>query len=172
MADENQQQATPRKRAPRKKPTDTPDKADETVNDGPEVGEPDPSAPSRDVVTATRHVVADSEADDDTATESPRVGQADLNRLTIGQLFLHTGSRDVVVPLDGDSAARMMSVFAGTGQRRRMRDLIDPAASNMANLWLAVDLNEVVAISWIPGLPSPTDRVMTVDPSVPDAMVP
>lgn len=106
----------------------------------------------------------------ETTTPSHPKSRAELNRLELGQLYLHTVSRDVVVPLDGESAARVMAVFAGTGRRSVMRDVMSPALSNMGNLWLAVDLREVVAISWIPRLPSTADRVMTVDPPVPEAL--
>lgn len=165
MADEKEQ-PTPKKRAPRKKPTE-PARAESTS-----AGAVESSESGREVMTTSSHGAATTDpdsGDETTATSRPRT-RAELNRLEFGQLYLHTVSRDVVVPLDGDAAARVMAVFAGTGRRSVMRDLMSPLLSDMGNLWLAVDLREVVAISWIPGLPSTGDRVMTVDPSVPETL--
>lgn len=166
----NEKKPTAQKRAPRKKPATTkpgepaeaeaPDVADETATVGREVM----TTASRGVDTAT----AESTAGPDAAA-GPVPNQRDLNRAEFGQLFLHTRSRDIAVILDGDAAARVMSVFAGTGSRVAMRDLVHPELANMRDLWVSIDLHEVVALSWIPGLPSRADRVVTVDPPAPDA---
>lgn len=162
----NEKEPTPRKRAPRKKPATTkpaeaegPDVADETSTVGREVM----TTASRDIDTTGKPT-----AGPDTAS-GPAPTQRDLNRAEVGQLYLHTRSRDIAVILDGDAAARVMSVFAGTGRRAAMRDLVHPELANMLNLWVSIDLHEVVALSWIPGLPSRADHVMTVDPPAPDA---
>jgi hypothetical protein len=172
MADEKDQPA-PKTRAPRKKPAAAAAKSsDPTSADSSSAGAVESSESGREVMTTTSQEVATTDPDSrgDTTTERRPRTRVELNRLEFGQLYLHTVARDVVVPLDGDSAARVMAVFAGTGQRRVMRDLMSPLLSDMGNLWLAVDLREVVAISWIPGLPSTGDRVMTVDPAVPEAL--
>lgn len=172
MANETDQ-PTPKKRAPRKKPAAAPAKSPEpTSAESTPAGGIESSESGREVMTTSSQEAATTDpdaGDETTATSRPRT-RAELNRLEFGQLYLHTVSRDVVVPLDGDAAARVMAVFAGTGRRSVMRDLMSPLLSDMGNLWLAVDLREVVAISWIPGLPSTGDRVMTVDPLVPEAL--
>lgn len=171
MADEKEQ-PTPKKRAPRKKPSAAAAKPAEPTSAESASAAVESSETGREVMTTSSHEAATTDpdsGDETTATSRPRT-RAELNRLEFGQLYLHTVSRDVVVPLDGDAAARVMAVFAGTGRRSVMRDLMSPLLSDMGNLWLAVDLREVVAISWIPGLPSTGDRVMTVDPSVPEAL--
>lgn len=166
----NEKEPTPRKRAPRKKPAPTkpveaaeaevPDVAGETSSAGREVM----TTTSRDVDTT----VGEPTAGPDTAAGHVPT-QRDLNRAEVGQLYLHTRSRDIAVILGGDAAARVMSMFAGTGRRAAMRDLVHPELANMLNLWVSIDLREVVALSWIPGLPSRADHVMTVDPPAPDA---
>lgn len=172
MADEKEQ-PTPKKRAPRKKPTATAAKsAGSTSAESTSAEEIESSGTGREVMTTSSQELATTNpasGDETSATSRPQT-RAELNRLEFGQLYLHTVSRDVVVPVDGDAAARVIAVFAGTGRRSVMRDLMSPALSDMGNLWLAVDLREVVAISWIPGLPSTGDRVMTVDPSLPEAL--
>lgn len=172
MADEKEH-PTPKKRAPRKKPTATAAKPTDPTNvEGTSVEETDSSETGREVMTTSSQEAAttDPSSGAEPSTERRPQTRAELNRLKFGQLYLHTVTRDVVVLLDGESAARVMAVFAGTGRRSVMRDVMSPALSDMANLWLAVDLREVVAISWIPGLPSTADRVMTVDPPVPEAL--
>lgn len=172
MADEKDQ-PTPKKRAPRKKPSATAAKPVEpTSAESTSVEAAAGSETGREVMTTSSQEVATTDPDSEaepTPGSRPQT-RAELNRLEFGQLYLHTVSRDVVVALDGDAAARVMAVFAGTGRRGVMRDLMSPLLSDMGNLWLAVDLREVVAISWIPGLPSTGDRVMTVDPAVPEAL--
>lgn len=172
MADEKDQ-PTPKKRSPRKKPAPAAASSTEpTSAESASTAAVESSESGREVMTASSQEAATTDpdsGDETTATSRPRT-RAELNRLEFGQLYLHTVSRDVVVPLDGDAAARVMAVFAGTGRRSVMRDLMSPLLSDMGNLWLAVDLREVVAISWIPGLPSTGDRVMTVDPSVPETL--
>lgn len=167
----NEKEPTPRKRAPRKKPAPAkpaeptealaPDVADETATVGREVM----TTASRDVDTTT---VAPAAGPD--AAAGPVPNQRDLNRAEVGQLYLHTRSRDIAVILDGEAAARVMAVFAGTGRRLAMRDMVHPELANTRNLWVSIDLHEVVALSWVPGLPSRAERVMTVDPPVPEAM--
>lgn len=174
MADENQQ-STPRKRAPRKKVVNKLEtSAEPAESDDAILTAADGSESGGEVMTATSQEVATSDGPgSDLSPESLREATVqEVNRIRIGQLVLHARERDITVVLDGDSAARVMSVFAGTGRRREMWDLMSPELSNMANLWVSVDLREVVAISWFPGLPSPADQVMTVDPPVPDALVP
>lgn len=170
---EEKEQPTPKKRAPRKKPSATAAESPEpTSAESTPAGALENSETGREVMTTSSQELAatDPSSGDEPSTERRPQTRVERNRLEFGQLYLHTVSRDVVVPLDGDSAARVMAVFAGTGQRRVMRDLMSPLLSDMGNLWLAVDLREVVAISWIPGLPSTGDRVMTVDPSVPESL--
>lgn len=172
MADEKDQ-PTPKKRAPRKKlAAAAASSAEPTSAESSSAGAVESTETGREVMTTSSQELATTAPDSEgeTTATSRTQTRAELNRLEFGQLYLHTVSRDVVVPVDGDAAARVMAVFAGTGRRSVMRDLMSPLLSDMSNLWLAVDLREVVAISWIPGLPSSGDRVMTVDPAVPEAL--
>lgn len=172
MADEKDQ-PTSKKRAPRTKPPAAAAKSTEpTSAESSSAGAVESTETGREIMTTSSQEAATTAPDsrgEPSAERRPQT-RAELNRLEFGQLYIHTVSRDVVVPLDGDAAARVMAVFAGTGRRSVMRDVMSPALSDMGNLWLAVDLREVVALSWIPGLPSTGDRVMTVDPAVPEAL--
>ena len=171
MADEKEQ-PTPRKRAPRKKPPAVTDADAVAEAEASSVAEENNESTGREVVTATSVLesAAAEPAAETAEAPQPEVTQRDLNRTVLGALTLHTPTRDVVVVLDGESAARVMAVFAGTVRRHSMQDLMHPAASEMRHLWLSVDLSDVVALSWMPGLPTGGERVMTVDPPVPEAM--
>jgi len=91
-----------------------------------------------------------------------------VNRMTAGELVLHFAERDVAIVSDGETAARVLAVFAGTGQRRLLQDRIIPGESLMTNMWASLDLSRLLAVSWLPGLPSQATQRMTVDPPRPD----
>jgi hypothetical protein len=86
------------------------------------------------------------------------------NLITPGQLTLHYPSRDVTVLLDGDAAMRLLTMFS---QRREggLADLLDPDMSEAAAGWVVLDLDEPLAMSWLPGLPSKRPRT-AIDPAV------
>lgn len=90
------------------------------------------------------------------------------NKLTVGEFTVHYAARDVTIALDGHTAARVMSVYAGVSSRRHTQDLIHPEVSRMRNnVWATVSLDGALAMSWNPGPPSSTPRTMTVDPPAP-----
>jgi hypothetical protein len=83
---------------------------------------------------------------------------------TLGELTLHFPSRDVVLLVDGRAAATAMDLFS----RRKTRppEPFIPGRSSMRNSWFAADLNEALALSWWPGLPSRPARTV-IDPVAP-----
>jgi hypothetical protein len=86
------------------------------------------------------------------------------NLTTLGQLTLHYPSRDVTVLLDGDAALRLLTMFS---QRREggLADPLDPEMSEAAAGWVVLDLDEPLAMSWLPGLPGKRPRT-SIDPAV------
>jgi hypothetical protein len=82
---------------------------------------------------------------------------------TFGQLIVHFAARDVTTMLDGATAMRVLQMF----QRRREGALGDEIRrSSAGNLWFVFDIDEPLAISWIPGLPGQHPRT-AVDPAPP-----
>lgn len=164
MADE-ENKTTPRKRAPRKKLAETPENP---LDPGSE-SEPDPAEGGILVMTASSRL-EDSERSVDTAEAvQPELGHGAPGPV-IGQLVVHASTRDISIPLDGESTSRVMAVFAGTRFRRDLEDVMVVGLAEMRHLWASIDLAKVIALSWIPALPSASDRVMTVDPPLPDAL--
>lgn len=161
MADDDK--TTTRKRPARKKapaakpPADTSTSPEETPT-----AQPAPDARS-EVMTTEAPVPATVEPTDDAESEPDREQR---NRVTYGELMVHYPERDVTLVLDGHTAAKVMSVHAGTGSRRRLQDLLHPAVSNMGNLWASIDIDRALAMSWYPGLGT-TSTKMTVDPPKP-----
>jgi hypothetical protein len=90
-----------------------------------------------------------------------------VNRVTLGELVLHYPTRDVVLALDGATAARVVAAFAKPERRRHLQDTLDTTSSSMRNLWATFDLDSLLAVSWLPGLPSKASKRMTVDPPSP-----
>lgn len=144
--------------------------------------EPDATPPQHDETGAVGSAVDDSEGTDAAPNseaanaEGPEGFGADpvargvverLNQAILGELVLHYSERDVTVVVDGNSASKVMAVFTGTGSRLALQDPIQPGEANMGNLWTAFDLERLLAVTWIPGLPKPGGRTMTVDPPAP-----
>lgn len=95
---------------------------------------------------------------------TPSVSVAVANRAVLGQLVLHYPVRDVTVLLDGEAAIRVLTMFA----RRReggFGDVLNPLMSSGASGWVVLDLQEPLAMSWLPGLPARAPRT-AVDPAV------
>lgn len=86
-----------------------------------------------------------------------------INRAVLGQLVLHYESRDVTVVLDGDAGLRVMTTFANR-KDERWADTLHPEESWALSGWLVLDLQEPLAMSWLPGLPARVPRT-TVDPA-------
>lgn len=90
----------------------------------------------------------------------------ELNQGLLGQLVLHYPSRDVTVFLDGDAALRVMRAHQ-LRDPRGLGDRLRPMTSTAAAGWLTLDVEEPLAMSWLPGLPARQER-MSVDPLAPD----
>jgi hypothetical protein len=84
----------------------------------------------------------------------------------LGYLSVSYTSRNVNYVVDGSCAARVMAVFAGN-LSRHAQDLMLPGVADMNNLWVTLSLDDVLGMSWMPGLPSAQPRTMTVDPPPP-----
>lgn len=91
------------------------------------------------------------------------------NQATLGELTLSYPARDVVLVLDGLTAARVIAAFADPTRRARLQDQLDTASSSMLNLWASFDLDQLLAVSWMPQLPTRATSRMTVDPPNPHA---
>jgi len=83
--------------------------------------------------------------DEDMDRSSARV----VNQWVPGVVVLHYPSRDVRVPLDGDSALRLLTMFSRR-QSQRFADLLDPDESSATSAWLVLDVEEPLAMSWLP----------------------
>lgn len=106
---------------------------------------------------------------DELGEPSPISSMEGVNRRVIGTLTLHYSTRDVRVPMDGDSAMRLLTMFR---QRRDGGHGDEISTQSFAgNGWLVLDLSEPLAMSWWPQMP-PTPRT-ALDPIVwPDATNP
>ncbi|HEX7095179.1 MAG TPA: hypothetical protein VF183_04815 [Acidimicrobiales bacterium] len=90
-----------------------------------------------------------------------RYSVADMNRGVVGELIVHFATREARFVVDGEAALRILALYS-----RGDLSLIDhahPDESNARNMWLALDLDRVLAISWIPGLRDGRVRA-TIDP--------
>ena len=154
---------TTRKRTPRKKSPATKPPADQATTPPDPDSAKQPPAANREVMTTEAAAPATTAPDGDTQHAPDR---EQLNRFTYGELVVHYPERDVTFVLDGHTAAKVMSVHAGTGSRRRLQDPLAPDESNMANLWASIDIDRPLAMSWYPGLGAPSMK-MTVDPPKP-----
>ena len=88
-------------------------------------------------------------------------GPAHVGGVVLGHLVLHCPSRDIVLPMDGASAMRIMTIYALRG-RVSLGDHIGPGSSP-EDAWFVLDVEEAVAMSWLPGLPSRRPRT-AIDP--------
>ncbi|MDA8063853.1 MAG: hypothetical protein M0T80_15750 [Actinomycetota bacterium] len=129
--------------------------------------EPDEPAEADDgALEAPAAIPEGDDTPDDAPDEEavPPVSVAVVNRGVLGQLVLHYPDRDVTVLLDGEAAIRVLTMFA----RRReggLGDVLNPTLSSAASGWVVLDLQEPLALSWLPGLPSRAPRT-AVDPAV------
>jgi hypothetical protein len=80
----------------------------------------------------------------------------------IGQLQVHTRQRTYTLALDGDAAIRLLSAFR-TGEYWK-GDLLSSYTSSAEAAWAVVDLDEVVAMYWFPGLPGRKPARIAIDP--------
>lgn len=104
----------------------------------------------------------------DAADELERLlGTVTANQLTLGEVTLSYPARDVVLVLDGVTAARVIAAFADPARRTRLQDRLDTATSSMRTMWASFDLDQLLAVSWMPQLPTRAASRMTVDPPSP-----
>lgn len=172
MADEIQPKPTVKKRGARNKPTDpSPGPEAPTAETATESDPPEPGTTRREVFSARSEVESASAGGEtlDAALDALQ-SIADRNRERFGQLVVHYPERDVTITLDGASAARVMAVHAGVGSRLRYQDPLIPGLADMENLWASIDLDQALAMSWFPMLPTGAGRKMTIDPAVPEEL--
>lgn len=85
----------------------------------------------------------------------------EINMGLAGVLSLHYQARDVRIPVDGDSAMRILTMFK-TGSDERWKDDLDPRWSSAASGWVVLDIQQLLAMSYYPQTP-PRGRT-AVDP--------
>lgn len=108
-------------------------------------------------------------ADDGDGAERHGLGAWDRcarNRRIAGQLIFHHRVRDIVAPADGDAAMRVIGWFC----REELIPVADFLAARNANAghgWTAMDLTEVVGVTWVPGTLAGGERIV-FDPVVAD----
>ena len=115
----------------------------------------------------------DDAFDDDplaAAVASSRLTLSAVNAARLGTLVLHFAARDVTVLVDGDAALRLLEIYRQRGQRSAVEQYaegLDPVNSSAEVGWVVTDpaSDDLLAVSWIPGLPSKPPRV-AVDPDV------
>lgn len=90
--------------------------------------------------------------------------QRDRNRLVYGRVVVHFPERDVEFVLDGDAALRLMAIHARR-DRPWMDDRLRPESSKAANLWISLDVQRALAMTWIPTLKERS--LTTIDPEYP-----
>lgn len=85
----------------------------------------------------------------------------------LGVLRLSYAARDVEIVLDGDSALRLLAIYRDRARPRsdQWADAMDPLRSDANNAWVVLDVNDVLAMSWAPGLAQRPPRT-TIDPAV------
>lgn len=91
----------------------------------------------------------------------------EANRSTLGTLTLHLEGRDINVSMDGDAALRLLKMFE-LRDGQALVDHLNPFRFHAAAGWFVLDLDEVKAMSWIPGSVLEPRRT-TVDPAPPQA---
>lgn len=84
------------------------------------------------------------------------------NKATPGTLVLHMKDRDVFTAMDGDAALRVMKMFE-LRDGRVLADAFSPFISSAEAGWFVIDLEDVKAMSWVPGRRSAPPRTV-VDP--------
>jgi hypothetical protein len=102
----------------------------------------------------------DDEGDDQSFLQDFGRGVREENMATIGVLTLHTEARDVRVVIDGDAGMRAIAVFLG---RHEHADKHHLATASARRGWVGFDLDRLVAISWVPGVPK-NDSRFAIDP--------
>lgn len=85
----------------------------------------------------------------------------EINMGLVGVLSLHYPARDVRIPVDGDSAMRILTMFK-TRSDARWKDDLDPRWSSAASGWVVLDLQQLLAMSYYPQTP-PLERT-AIDP--------
>lgn len=125
-------------------------------------------APAREDQPSTALVASPSDAGAAAADRLERtLGTIAENQATLGELTLSYPARDVVLVLDGLTAAKVLAAYADPVKRTRLQDEVDTATSSMRNVWASFDLDQLLAVSWMPGLPTRALSRMTVDPPNP-----
>ena len=76
----------------------------------------------------------------------------EMNMGLSGLLSLHYPARDVRIPVDGDCAMRMLTMFK-TRTDARWHDDLDPRWSSAASGWVVLDLEQLLAMSYYPQRP-------------------
>jgi hypothetical protein len=84
-----------------------------------------------------------------------------INMQQWGVVVLHYPHRDVRVPIDGDAALRLLTMFRDRTDKH-WQDELNPHTSSAKTGWFVLDLNELLCISWTPST-APDPRT-AIDP--------
>ncbi len=97
----------------------------------------------------------------------PPGSAASVDVYKLGTITLHHPERDIVVLMDWGAARRLLKIYE---QRREngLADVLSLSTSRSQSGWVVCDLDEFVAVSWMPGLPKKPART-TIDPVVDQA---
>lgn len=128
-------------------------------------------ASAREEQPSTALVASPSDAEAAADRLERTLGTIAENQATLGELTLSYPARDVVLVLDGLTAAKVLAAYADPVKRTRLQDEVDTATSSMRNVWASFDLDQLLAVSWMPGLPTRALSRMTVDPPNPHSTV-
>ena len=150
----------------------TTDEAPATERSEPDRGEVTDVGGAEDTTDhdAADHDEADPQGDDAEATgyewpstPEPVTDTGWGNTVVVGVLRIHyPGSTIVEVPMDGYTALRALRHFKEG--RRGGGDIIDPEQSSAHNLWAVYSPN-ALAMTWMPGIPTPEPKV-SFDPAM------
>lgn len=81
------------------------------------------------------------------------------NRLVLGRLVASTNRRDLVWPMNGDDAMRIMKVFASRTSKSGWGDQIDPTTSEARHGWIAWHNAKFVAMHWEPDWDATSENI-------------
>ncbi len=169
MADDDKKPAgRPTRKRPARKPAVSAQAAAAEPQAAPGRAE-DTAATGADVGAGALPSVTVTAAVDDAATDRQILDAIDLVQSIhrLGHLDVHYVARTVSYVMDGGCAARVMAVYASRLDRFIAEDPMVPGDANMNNLWVTLSVDQVLGMSWMPGIPPVGPRTMTVDPPPP-----
>ena len=150
-------------------PTGGAEAGERTADDPAPPPEPATGAPDAMTVASSAGTEAAGRGAQGTELSSAWPGRNTANERNtriLGELYVHYADRTVTVPMDADAALRAMTGWR-FGHRRLWEDVLDPEEAPGSVPWAAISLENVLAMMWLPGLPSERrPERMALDPAV------